>query len=89
MISLSLTGTTQIKQDSSTDGVNKINLTAGKEYELFYWDGGWQSHGKKAAGDQPLQFDNVPGNALYWLVADDSDKEERIFTYSNGRQVWW
>lgn len=89
MISLSLTGTTQIKQDSSTDGVNKINLTAGKEYELFYWDSGWQSHGKKAAGDQPLQFDNVPGNALYWLVADDSDKEERIFTYSNGRQVWW
>ena len=88
-ITVSLTGTTRIKQDTSTDGVDKIGLIAGKEYELFYWDNGWLSLGKKTADDQPLLFDNVPANALYWLVADDSDKEERIFTYSNDCQIWW
>ena len=28
-------------------------------------------------------------NALYWLKAKDFDKEERIFTFENGKQIWW
>jgi len=88
-VSLSLTSTTKVKRDTSTDGVDKSFLTAGTEYELFYWSGGWQSVGKITAGDGPLVFDNVPGNALYWLSADGSDDDERIFTFSDGQQVWW
>jgi hypothetical protein len=49
----------------------------------------WESLGKTTAGDGPLVFADVPADGLYWLVAEDSDKEERIFTIQDGRQVWW
>ena len=45
---------------------------------------------QKTSSDKPLEFDNVPTNCLFWLVADDSDKEERIFTVDKeGKQIWW
>ena len=88
-LSISLTSTTRREQAVSTDSVGQTSLTPGKEYELFYWQGGWQSLGKSVAGDKPLLFENVPANCLYWLVAAESDREERIFTIRDGRQVWW
>jgi len=87
--SLSLTSTTHRKQEVSTDGIEKNYLVAGQEYELFYWDTGWQSVGKAVAGEDPLEFSDVPAGALFRLVAADSDDEERIFTFEEGRQVWW
>lgn len=88
-ISTRLISTTRRKQEISTDGIAVTFLTAGKEYELFYWLDGWQSLGKEVAGAEPLVFDNVPAGCLYWLVEEDSDNEERIFTIENGDQVWW
>ena len=88
-ISARLVSTTRRKQEISTDGIAKTFLSPGQEYELFYWEDGWQSLGKSVAGDKPLVFDGVPAGCLYWLVAVDSDKEERIFTIDNGRQIWW
>jgi hypothetical protein len=73
----------------STDGIAKAPITPGRAYELFYWDNDWKSAGKATAGDTPLSFDKVPAGALYWLVADSSDREERIFTVESGAQVWW
>ncbi len=74
----------------STDGVVQAAFKAGKEYELFYWNGGWQSLGKAVAADKPLTFDSVPAGGLFWLVETDSDREERIFTIDgSGKQVWW
>ena len=84
-----LISTTRRKQEVSTDGVEKAFFKAEKEYELSYWDNGWQSLGKQTAGEGTLVFDNVPAGGLYWLVEEDSDKEERIFTIENGKQVWW
>jgi hypothetical protein len=84
-----LTSTTRRKQEISTDGVAKTFFTDGQEYELSYWDNGWQSVGTAQAGNKPLKFDNVPAVSLYWLVAKDSDKEERIFTFEKDLQVWW
>jgi hypothetical protein len=82
--------TTRREQTASTEGVTQSQLTSGQDYELFYWRSGWQSVGSKTASDQPLVFDQVPTGALYWLVAKDSDHEERIFTIdSAGAQVWW
>ena len=63
--------------------------TPGTEYELFYWQDGWQSLGKAIAGKDPLVFDKAPTGCLYWLVATGSDKDERIFTIEDGKQVWW
>jgi len=88
-ISLELSSTTKVKQDNSTDGVMKTYLNTGADYELSYWHDGWQSLGKKTAGEKPLQFDSVPGGGLYRLAADDSKDDERIFTYSDGLQIWW
>ncbi len=86
---LTLTSTTKRKQEISTDGVARAYFNSGKEYELFYFDDGWQSSGKSTAEDKPLNFENVPTGSLYWLVEIDSDKEERIFTIEDGLQVWW
>lgn len=84
-----LVSTTSRKQKVSTDGVSESFLTKGQTYELYYMTDRWISLGKAVAGDGPLVFDNVPTDGLYWLVADGSDNEERIFTIEDGRQVWW
>jgi hypothetical protein len=73
----------------STDGIAKASVTPGKSYELFYWDKDWKSAGKSTASQAPLAFERVPAGALYWLVADGSDREERIFTVDNDAQIWW
>jgi hypothetical protein len=88
-LSIGLASTTRREQAVSTDSIAQTSLTPGKESELFYWRDGWQSLGKSVAGDKPLIFENVPAGGLYWLVAAESDREERIFTIRDGRQVWW
>jgi len=84
-----LVSTTAREQQASTDGVTKTFLEPGKEYELFYWLDEWKSLGKKTAGEKPLFYESIPEGCLYWLVATDSNKDERIFTIENGKQVWW
>jgi len=61
----------------------------GDEYELLYWNKGWNSLGKKSADNYFLIFNNIPKNTIYWLRDKTRGKEERIFTYENGEQVWW
>lgn len=84
-----LVSTTHREMDASTEGIVKTFLKSGQIYELFYWNDGWQSLGKKTAGEQPLLFDSAPEGALYWLVAEGSEREERIFSIEGGRQIWW
>jgi hypothetical protein len=88
-ITIRATATTRRQQVASTDGIEQSHLTPGVELELFFWDDGWQSHGKATATDQPLLFHDVPAGCLYWLVAEGSDREERPFSYDDSRQVWW
>ncbi len=87
--SVQLYSTTNKVLAVSTDGVTQTAFTSGKEYELFFWKNGWQSLGKTTAADKPLAFESVPDGSLYWLVETDSNKEERIFTIDDGKQVWW
>ena len=66
-------------------------IRGGEEYELCYWDGRWVSLGRQT-GDrwsQELIFENVPDNALLLLHDLTRGKEERIFTYEEGQQIWW
>ncbi|NQV18917.1 MAG: transglutaminase domain-containing protein [Armatimonadetes bacterium] len=76
-----------IKQ--ATENKEIIFLDEDAEYELFFWEDEWISLGEKNCNVEPLLFEDVPSNCLYWLVKKDSRKEERIFTYENGNQVWW
>lgn len=66
-------------------------IVEGNEYELYYWDGGWQSLGRQTGSrrTQRLVYDNVPSNALLLLHNHTRGREERIFTYEDDRQVWW
>ena len=64
-------------------------IIPGEMYELFYWDNKWVSLGFQKASSQVLNYKDVPSNALYLLKNHSKGKEQRIFTYENGKQVWW
>ena len=68
---------------------DKNNVIKGMEYELFYWGGSWVSLGKKVALDYVLEYDNVPSDALLLLKCTTEGRENRIFTYEDGKQIWW
>ena len=61
------------------------------EYELLYWSSkhGWVSVGRQVAKENVIYFDNVPAEGLYILKDLTKGVEERIFTYENGKQIWW
>lgn len=64
----------------------------GEEYELWYWDkDDWVSLGKQIGSrtTQELVYDGVPSNALLLLRNNTKGKEERIFMYEDGNQIWW
>jgi len=66
------------------------NIVIGDEYELMYWNNGqWISLGRQIAKGDVLHYANVPDSALFLLHNYTRGKEERIFTYENGQQVWW
>jgi hypothetical protein len=65
------------------------NIEIGDVYELFYWDRGWVSLGKQTANRVKLIYENCPTGALFFIHDHTKGQEERIFTYENGKQVWW
>lgn len=64
-------------------------IEIGDEYELLYWDNGWKSMGRQKAKNVYVKYTNVPQNALYHLRNHTKGTDERIFTFENGKQVWW
>lgn len=68
-------------------------IVNGNEYELFYWANakGWKSLGTHAAASGSVVFNYTPTNALYLLYnhSRESDSPKRIFTFKNGRQIWY
>ena len=78
----------KIKYIGRNDG---NGIETGDEYELYYWNskGFRDDLGKKKATDNVLLFHKIPTNGLYVLKDLTKGKEERIFTYEEGKQVWW
>ncbi len=69
---------------------NDLNyIIPGNQYELFFWDKDWISAGVRIASDFYLDYAGIPSGTLYWLRCLNEGKEERIFTYENGKQFWW
>jgi hypothetical protein len=64
-------------------------IVKGNLYELYYWDDEWVALGQKKAMSNVLTYKNVPSGALYYIRNLTEGVEERIFTYENGKQVWW
>lgn len=68
---------------------NDLNVVEiGDEYELFYFDFNWKSLGRIKADKNYLIYNNVPENALLLLRDLTKGREERIFRYKNGQQIW-
>ena len=64
-------------------------IEPGTDYELFYWDNEWRSLGRTRAIADSLVYTGAPENALLWLKCHAGGREERIFTYEEGKQIWW
>lgn len=64
-------------------------IVEGNIYEVFYWDNKWISLGKQTATSNVLVYKNVPSNCLYFIRNLSGGVEERIFTYEDGKQIWW
>lgn len=66
------------------------NISIGDLYELFYWEKDhWMSLGQQVADQHKLTYTNIPKDALLLLKDLTKGIEERIFTYENGKQIWW
>lgn len=65
------------------------DISPGDIYELLYWDNDWISLGTQIAEDYSLIYSDVPSNALLLLRNHSRGREERPFTFENGRQIWW
>lgn len=63
-------------------------IVKGNTYELFYYDKKWMSLGKQIAKSNFLQYVEAPTNAVFWLKNHSGGKEEQIFLYKNGKQVF-
>jgi len=88
-IGLDLKSQKEISQIVFCPRTDKNNIWAGLSYELFYWSDEWKSIGIKTADSYSLIFNSPISNALFLLRCLDEGKEERIFTYEQGKQVWW
>ena len=64
-------------------------IEPGNVYQLLYYkDGEWIEHSVKESEYHYIDFDNVPGNTLYWVRNLTSGKDELPFFYIDGRQVF-
>ncbi len=68
---------------------NRVNfIYKGYDYELFYWgDGHWNSLGRQTATADSLVYE-APVNALLYLKCYTEGKDERIFEYKDGKQIF-
>lgn len=65
-------------------------IEVGNKYELVYWtDDDWKVLATITAKENVLKLQNIPSNGLYVLKNLTKGHEERIFTYEDGKQVWW
>ena len=65
-------------------------IEVGDKYQLLVYNKGeWDMLARICANETKLVLKNMPSGGLYLLKDITKGKEERIFTYENGKQVWW
>lgn len=66
------------------------HVTAGHRYRLDYYDkDGAHMVGEQVATTDSVTFTGAPSNALYILHDLTKGREERIFTFEDGKVRWW
>jgi len=63
----------------------------GNEYELlcYRFPEGWTSSGVQSPEGYELTYRQIPAGGLYWLRNLTCGREERIFTWENGKARFW
>lgn len=65
-------------------------IEVGDKYQLNIYDHGmWRPLLQIVATENELNLQNIPSNGLYLLNDLTKGREERIFIYENGKQIWW
>lgn len=90
-VGLKLDQPTQLSQIRYIGRNDGNGIERGHKYELYCWDqaGQWKKIGHQTAADNILYFDKIESKGLYLLRDITKGVEERIFTYENGKQIWW
>jgi len=78
-----------IRQNEIALGKHRKAVSLNKLYSLFYWNKGWIKFKTKKCRKSEIEFTNVPSNSLFKIVSEQTQNLERIFTWQNGKQVWW
>lgn len=65
-------------------------IQKGHLYELYGFDTGWKLLGRNLAmQNAPLVFHQVPKGMILLLKDKTKGREERIFEYQDGKQIWY
>lgn len=90
-VALVATATAPGQRSVDTGATTPVShLKEGSTYVLRQWTSeGWKALKEVVAAKEPLQFDDLPADGLYWLVEKESRRLERPFTIENGRQRFW
>ena len=89
-VSTSESTDSQVTYEGMTDESVAVPLKVGKQYELKEWvDGSWKQLKIATGTDQPMEFDSLSSNGLYWLIEVEGDREERPFTIEDGEIIRW
>ncbi len=65
------------------------NVEVDHLYELYHFERGWKLIGRRLAKGDNVEFGNVPIGGLLLLKDKTKGREERIFEYTDGRQIWY
>ncbi|MCK5125452.1 MAG: transglutaminase domain-containing protein [candidate division Zixibacteria bacterium] len=75
---------------TSTETVKHTPLASGVTYELKYWHGSeWTEFSTYTPKSKTISVSDLPAGGLYWLTAQDSKNDERIFTIEANKQIFW
>ena len=64
------------------------HVRPGDEYELFYCDTTWKSAGVVVASADSILYRGLPSNTVYILDNHTRGNQIRVFSYTDGQQVW-
>jgi len=89
-IAVRMSATTPETPDADTHAIRKPVKIEPVSYTLYLWDNEWVPIAKKDGSETgELTIDLPSSGGLYWLVAEDSRRLERIFTVEGKRVVFW
>lgn len=77
------------KQTSLMKNLSRRKPKIGARYKLYYWNGHWIQNAEAVCQVSGLIFHDVPSNSVYKIICSAEERESRLFTYEDQKQLWW